>query len=740
MPYGSTKLKIVNNFLTLRVNFIGMPRKYTKKNKEYWENLANGRTQKPVAQPVADTVEPNFAGEPLISFASSIQGGDTLSRSNRVTKGPISDKYSNIAEGILPFDYSNDAVNVTDACELCQKAYFNIPAFRSTIDLLAEFSDTDVYLEGGSKRSRDFFELFFKLIKLPAVKDQFFRELYRGSNVFFLRFDSKLKKQTIKNLKLKPSDALKEIPIKYLLLNPTDIVVDGQLSFGDYRYAKALTPFEIERLKQRKTKEAQELYESLPQNIKEELESDKGNDSNDMFVVQTAKEIRLPLDDEKLHVVFYKKQDYEPLSIPIGFCVLDDLNKKLELKKVDQAIARSVENVILLVTMGNEPDKGGIDGANLAAMQELFANKSVGRVLISDYTTRAEFVIPDLTLIMGEQKYEVLNRDIQEGLGNILIGESKYSDTELKLKLFFQRLEKGKDLFIRDFLQPEIDRLSKLYGFKQVPKARMAKEDVISSEKLQKLVTRMMELGVLTPEQGIDTIHKGEFPAVETMHAAQLEWREQKLEGLYAPLISSQNFFDPITEKELLEQEELDRQQEEGQKKISKEKPEPSGRPSDQGGRGGEPKDQSGGGRKAGTYVDRLGRRKRFPQRKTPTVSAPTGGRPMGQAATLYSVANLIDVCNNISDLNKKGVELFKKKLGKEITDKQKSIITEFCMAIVESREIPEWETTLASLVDDPKGLLKLNTQNIILDIGAEHGIDVHSASLLYHSLPIEEE
>ena len=36
---------------------------------------------------------------------------------------------------------------------------------------------------------------------------------------------------------------------------------------------------------------------------------------------------------------------------------------------MDQAITRTVENVILLITMGAEPDKGGINAHNLQAMQ-----------------------------------------------------------------------------------------------------------------------------------------------------------------------------------------------------------------------------------------------------------------------------------------------------------------------------------------------------------------------------------
>ena len=119
---------------------------------------------------------------------------------------------------------------------------------------------------------------------------------------------------------------------------------------------------------------------------------------------------------------FYKKQDYEPFAVPFGSNA-DDLNWKIELKKIDQAISRTIENVVLLITMGAEPDKGGINPHSLGAMQSLFQNESVGRVLVSDYTTKAEFIIPEVNKILGPQKYEIVNQDIREGLQNIIVGK-----------------------------------------------------------------------------------------------------------------------------------------------------------------------------------------------------------------------------------------------------------------------------------------------------------------------------
>ena len=164
----------------------------------------------------------------------------------------------------------------------------------------------------------------------------------------------------------------------------------------------------------------------------------------------------MPLEVDKLSYSFYKKQDYEPFAIPFGFPVLADLNWKMELKKIDQAICRTIENVILLITMGNSPDKGGINPHNMSAMQQLFRNESIGRVLVSDYTTEAKFVIPDLNRVIGSEKYKVVNEDIKEGLQNVIVGQERYASTMVKAEIFLERLKEARNAFINDFLQPQI--------------------------------------------------------------------------------------------------------------------------------------------------------------------------------------------------------------------------------------------------------------------------------------------
>ncbi len=308
-------------------------RKYTKRS-EYWNkfksNAPNHNLEDITNQSLAEEFSPELVGESLYETTASRlsePANRSGSRTNSITQRYTKNRFKNIDDGLLPFDYSRDSVDVRDAIQLCQKAYFNVPAFRSTIDMLSDFADSDLFLEGGSAKARNFVNAWFKRIKIHDIKSQYFREYYRSGNVFMYRVDGKIKTaDTGKILETYGDTKSVPIPIKYLIMNPTDIATKGSISFNDFQYFKVLTPYEISRLKDPKTDHEIEMYNSLPEDVQVRIQNNTAT---------TTERLYIKLASELLHVVFAKKQDYEPLSVPYAFSVLDDINKKLELKKID---------------------------------------------------------------------------------------------------------------------------------------------------------------------------------------------------------------------------------------------------------------------------------------------------------------------------------------------------------------------------------------------------------------------
>lgn len=674
-------------------------RQYQKRS-EYWAKRSKSNNDSLASFGQSADFSPELLGDSFYESvgAASSSATRTEYRRNSAANTPTKDRFKNIADGLLPYNYSADFVSVRDAIELCQKAYFNIPSFRSTIDLLSEFADSEIYLEGGNAKSRNFVNAWFKRIKIHDLKSQFFREYYRSGNVFLYTLEAKIKNTAASMIESYGAvDSGQKIPIKYVLLNPVDVGAKGSVSFGNYEYVKLLTPFEIARLKNPKTQHEKELRSALTPELLLKIDSSARS---------TADAVYMKLDSSFLNVVFAKKQDYEPMSIPMVFSVLDDINKKLELKKIDQAIARSIENVVLLVTMGAEPDKGGVNDKNLKAMQEIFKNKSVGRVLVSDYTTKADFIIPDLRKVIGKEKYEVLNKDIEEGLQNILIGESKYADTKLKLKIFMNRLDESRTLFLKEFLQPEIKRICKSLGMRSWPTVNFTKTDTLDDSDLQKLVTRMMELGILTPEQGIKTIKTGSFPEQEELLDAQKDYKEQREDGYYMPIVNSIN----LHEKEAKEEQQkfvnkIALQNQKTAEKSAMQKP--------------------------STPTSNLAGVK--PENKK-SVSAPSGGRPVGTSNASFSKKNIIQATKLVSEFELKAFASFAEKYGVERAEKDHELISRVSESIIVGKETNEWEETLADVLGNFDKLGELNISPEVLDVGAKHGLDDLAAAILYHS------
>tara|TARA_R110002074_G_scaffold80692_1_gene181243 strand:+ start:10043 stop:11995 length:1953 start_codon:yes stop_codon:yes gene_type:complete len=646
-------------------------RKYTKKS-EYWNNFKRVAPEAPKSQEV---VEPITAGEAYhvsqgsYSRSGSVNNLQSSSTSTRINRSSVTapiNKFSQIRAGMLPYEMASDGANVRDAIELCQKAYANVPIFRNTIDMMSEFANAELYLEGGNSTSRKFFEKLLDRIKIWDLKDQYFREYYRSGNIFLYRVDGKFSIEDYKKFSQTVSDgpSLNRFPLKYVVLNPFEIVAKRSTVFNtkDGGYAKILSEFDIERLASPKNDYDKAVFDALDPEVKEQI---KGG-------AYFKDGLQINLKSEKMSYSFYKKQDYEPFAIPFGYPVLEDINAKMEMKKMDQAIMRTVENVILMITMGAEPDKGGINPNNVKAMQTLFQNESVGRVLVSDYTTKADFVIPDINKVVGPGKYQVINQDIKDGLQNIALNDDKYNGAEMKTRVFLDRLKEAREAFIQDFLQPEIRRIALDLGFRSYPTVKFKDIDLRDETQLMRVATRLMELGLITAEQGMELFQTGKFPLAENLEKAQEKFVEQREKGYFNPIVGGVPMIDPETGEE-----------EPG--KISK-----------------------------------------------PTKGMP--GRPEG-SKDQFSRENIQGTIYEIEALNSIAKEKMLEKLNSESLDEnQEKMISQLCESVICASKKENWTETMLSCVNDFTEIEKLGTMENILDVSEAHKLEIYPSAILYHS------
>jgi hypothetical protein len=646
-------------------------RKYTKKS-EYWNNFKRVAPETPKFQ---EAVEPATAGEAYhvsqgsysrSGSVSNLSSSPTSTRINRSSVTAPINKFSQIRAGMLPYEMASDGVNVRDAIELCQKAYANVPIFRNTIDMMSEFANAELYLEGGNSTSRKFFEKLLDRIKIWDLKDQYFREYYRSGNIFLYRVDGKFSIEDYKKFSQTVSDgpSLNKFPLKYVVLNPFEIVAKRSTVFNtkDGGYAKVLSEFDIERLASPKNDYDKAVFDALDPEVKEQI---KGG-------AYFKDGLQINLKSEKMSYSFYKKQDYEPFAIPFGYPVLEDINAKMEMKKMDQAIMRTVENVILMITMGAEPDKGGINPNNVKAMQTLFQNESVGRVLVSDYTTKADFIIPDINKVVGPGKYQVINQDIKDGLQNIALNDDKYNGAEMKTRVFLDRLKEAREAFIQDFLQPEIRRIALDLGFRSYPTVKFKDIDLRDEAQLMRVATRLMELGLITAEQGMELFQTGKFPLAENLEKAQEKFVDQREKGYFNPIVGGVPMIDPETGEE-----------------------EPA---------------------------------------KTSNPTKGMSGRPEG-SKDQFSRENIQGTIYEIEALNSIAKEKMLEKLNIEsLNENQEKMISQLCESVICASEKENWTETVASCVNDFSEIEKLGSLEGVLSISEAHRLEIYPSAILHHS------
>ena len=259
----------------------------------------------------------------------------------------------------------------------------------------------------------------------------------------------------------------------------------------------------------------------------------------------------------------------------------------------------------------------------------------------------------------------------------MLIGDSKYSDATMKMKVFFQRLEESRRAFLHDFINPEIRRICKAAGLRSFPEAKFAKTDTMDDNNLSKLATRLMELGVLTPEQGMQVVHTGVFPEGKDMEAAQRKFVDDREKGHYMPLVNTINLYDD-------------------------------------------------------------GETSSEPEKQEEKPVSPSGGRPVGVSNSSYSKKNIVEATKRLNEFELLAFKEFASKFGlKRMSKQKKEMVTQVCESIVIAKDASEWESTLTEIVADLDKLSSLNVNAKVLELGSQHQLDDLSSAILYHSTQI---
>ena len=657
-----------------------MARKYNKRNPEYWNNLTRKQDNSSLSPINAaqeysaeekQLLKPGFADKEI--SASLYSPGAQTRR--QLWMGEWGDsllaRFPNIETGLLPYQNVHSMVGVADAVELSQKAWANIAIVRNAIEAQVEFSCSDIHLKCKNKKALKACQAWLRRIRIDEFQERFYRELFRSGNVFTYRVFGKLNKSLMDELNTKFGYQINknEIVVGYIILNPVNVAVKNG-GIGLYQsYIKFLTSLELNTLKN------SEFGLEMLKQLGIDDETLKNAPYPHVF---------LEFDSNKIIPTFYQKQDYEPLAIPPLWALMDDLELKLKMKRADESILVTVEDIILLVTHGATKADGGMNPANHQALIEMFSNKLTNRVLVADFTTKAEFVIPDFKMILGKDKYEQVDKDIKEGLGSILIGSptggsgEKFSTQMTTVKLFLKKLNGARKKF-KSFLEDELERFCDSMSFRDIPTVEQETIDLEDPTQFGRIITQLIQLGVLTPDEGYKTMDTGIFPDKDDSLEAQGEYKKQRDKGLFNPLIGGQ-------------------QDDDG--------------------------DGAGGGmngRPTGT--------KGIPQTKTKKI--PILGND--ENSDKISVQDTVSVMRKLNSLYSYTAEKFEEKYGKKI-DANNDLSKEIVLNVLYNAEEKDWRKCVQEIVGSQTPIINEEINKNIESMAKELVIDKYLAGLLYHS------
>lgn len=436
--------------------------------------------------------------------------------------------YPNLSAGIMPFSAEGGYYTMSVPINLATLAYFNVPLVRNAINLLQDFSISPLHIRTTNRTVKAFFTKWFESINLSDFMAQWFLEYYRSGNVFIYKFNGKIAEDKLSKMKtaLGAQAVSPEIPIRYIILDPKQVYLQVGPTYNS-TYSRMLSTFEIERLRNPQTPEDVQVLRSFPPDIQRQIKN---------YAAQPW--IYVPLDTNRLYYSFYRKQDYEPLAVPMIWPLLNRIEYKLMLEKADMSLVQTMEQVFMLITAGQKADERNpaTNPKQLANLQNIFQNQTIGRYLVADHTTNAEWKIPDLKELLGKGKYEQVDKDIREGLGYAFFGEDKFANASIKAKLFVENLREGRRVFLDNFLRPEVKKICQALGFKNVPVLEFENINVEDQTALQRVYLQMGQLGLLTPDELNRALTEGLLPTKEESELTQPEYVKQREKGMYTPL------------------------------------------------------------------------------------------------------------------------------------------------------------------------------------------------------------
>lgn len=361
-----------------------------------------------------------------------------------------------------------------DIIAACMQAYDKVGIVRNVIDMMGDFATQGIELVHPNPRIEQWYKHWFVKIGGRERTERFCNTFCRAGNAVIKRHTAKL---TIKqvdevqkgiakpDIKVDPPPDVeqREIPWKYVILNPLQIdVIGGDLApfIGQtgFSYALRLPDSIIRKIKHPNNDVERQLIKGLPNKIRQGIKD--GNRS-------------VALDDDKLSVFYYKKDDWQVWANPFCYGVLDQLITLKKLELADRVALDGALSHIRLWKLGSLADRILPTEAAVNRLSNLLLNSS-GNGGVLDLIWGPELSIEetstDIAKFLGPEKYSPTLTSIYAGLGipPTMTGaatQGGFTNNFISLQTLIERIQYVRDT-VTTFWMQEIRLVQKAMGFR----------------------------------------------------------------------------------------------------------------------------------------------------------------------------------------------------------------------------------------------------------------------------------
>lgn len=424
-----------------------------------------------------------------------------------------------------------------DSIKICDLAYRNVFILRSVIDMMADFTVQGIRITHRTKSKQNFLDAWAKKVEFYEVSERIANTLYRLANcpvkITYGKIPTKIEKEWNS---AEAGDAVfkqerltkRRIPLRYNILHPKQIdIVGGDLStfIGKPVYGLKIDHNirqEILKIKNGGKSYLTDFLDIIP----------------DEFVQKViGGHSIVPLDPEKIEMLFYKKDDWSAWAWPIAHSMLEQLYL---LEKYHLADSKALDGAISQIRLWKlgDLDKNILPTpAGIAKLRNILANIGSGDVM--DIVWGPELTFQESSSsaynFLKSEKYDQVMREIFIALGlpsTLAGGSSKsqgFSNNAISMKTLIERLEYGRRI-LKSFWEKELKKVQKAFGWKYAPTVefdyKVLSDDaserkflidlwdrnVISTEKINQLCRQDPRLEEMRVSREYKKIEKGKLP------------------------------------------------------------------------------------------------------------------------------------------------------------------------------------------------------------------------------------